>query len=138
MLVIDGTNLILGRAGSFIAKQILNGLEVHVINAEKFIMTGDPAVVTNRYLLRRRAKHKGTPEFSPVWSKNPNMLVRRILRGMLPWKTTRGKDAYRRLKVYIGNPKNLTGAQTVETAKFTKPIKHITIHQLCTGIGYAK
>ncbi len=138
MLVIDATNLILGRAGSFIAKEILNGSDVHVINSEKFIITGDPAVVTHRYILRRQAQHKGTPEFSPVWPKIPNMLVRRIIRGMLPWKTSRGKDAYRRLKVYTGNPKNLTGAKTIETAKFVKPIRHITMLQLCRSIGYAK
>lgn len=138
MIVIDATNLILGRTATYIAKEVLNGSEVHVINAEKFVITGDPAVVTERYLLRRRAQHKGTPEHSPVWPKIPNMLVRRIIRGMLPWKTSRGKSAYRLLKVYTGNPKNLSNAKTYDTARFSKPIRHITVYQLCKNLGYAR
>jgi len=136
MQVIDGTNMVFGRLASQIAKKVLLGEEVHLINAEKIVIRGDPKQIRERYLEKRGLKNKGTPERSPVWPKVPHMLVKRMIRGMLPRKTTRGLAALRRLIVYTGNPKNLKTSLAVEGADFDGVSSHITIHELCRNIGY--
>lgn len=136
MLVVDGTNMIFGRLASQIAKKLIGGEEVHLINAEKMVIRGNPAQIAGRYLTKRGIKHKGTPERSPVWSRVPHMLVKRMIRGMLPRKTTRGKDALGRLRVYTGNPKRMHESIKFEGAAFDGVSKHITVHALCRRIGY--
>ena len=136
MLVIDGTNLILGRAASQIAKKLLQGEQVHLVNAENIIIVGTPKQIIEKYTQRRRIQHKGTPEHSPSWPKVPNLLVRRIVRGMLPWKKSTGKQAYKKLFVYTGNPKKLD-AKKLENAIFRSTTKFVTILELCKSIGYS-
>lgn len=57
------------------------------------------------------------------------------MRGMLPWKKARGKEAYKRIMCYAGVPKELEGVkkEVIEEAKATKlPIlKYVTIGELC-------
>ncbi len=136
MQVIDGTGLVVGRASSQIAKMLLKGEEIHLINAEQMVIAGNPIFIVDRYKIRRRLQNKGTPEFSPVWPKLPHMLVRRIIRGMLPWKKASGRLAYKKLRVYVKNPKNLQDAKTVDIAKFNKASRCITMGELCKHLGF--
>jgi large subunit ribosomal protein L13 len=136
MLVIDGTNMVFGRLASQVAKKLMLGEEVHLVNAEKMIIRGNPVEITGRYRIKRTLKNKGTPEHSPVWSKVPHMLVKKMIRGMLPRKTLRGIEALHRLRVYTGNPKNLKENLKVENATFDGISKHVTIHEICRSIGY--
>ncbi|MEW6035646.1 MAG: 50S ribosomal protein L13 [Candidatus Micrarchaeota archaeon] len=136
MQVVDGTNMVFGRLASQVAKRLMQGEEVHLINAEKLVIVGNPKQVSARYLTKRGIKHKGTPERSPVWPRIPHMLVKRMIRGMLPRESSRGRDALKRLRVYTGNPKKLEGSLKLEKAGFDGVSKHITIHELCKSIGF--
>ncbi len=135
--VVDGSDMIFGRLATKLAKKLLSGEEVHLINAEKIIIKGNPEVISKRYATKRGIKHKGTPERSPVWSKVPHMLVKRMIRGMIPKENTRGKEALKRLLVYTGNPKNLQMNLDTNEAKFDGRTRFITIHQLCKKLGYS-
>ncbi len=134
MTVIDGTDVVFGRMASTIAKRAIRGEEVHLINAERIILNGNPAQVIDRYLKRRRTKNKADPERSPKWPKVPHFLVKRMIRGMLPWRTARGKEAYRRIYVYTGNPKELK-ADEFATKKHDGISPHITVERLCKMLG---
>jgi len=136
MLIIDGTNMVFGRLASQIAKKLLTGEEVHLINAEKLVIRGNPKQISDRYLVKRGIRNKGTPERSPTWPKVPHLLVKRMIRGMLPRKSSRGKAALGRLRVYTGNPKNFKEGPRLEGAEFDGVSKHITVHDLCRTIGY--
>jgi len=137
MTVIDGNSMIFGRLASQIAKRLLLGEEVHLINAEKLVIVGNPKQIVQRYLTKRGIKHKGRPEKSPVWPKVPHMLVKRMVRGMLPRQTVRGRAALKKLKVYAGNPKNLSDDTKCGGASFDGISKHITIQDLCKNLGYS-
>jgi large subunit ribosomal protein L13 len=136
-MIVDGNNMIFGRFASQVAKKLLSGEEVHVINAEKIVIVGNPKQISGRYLVKRGIKHKGTPERSPVWPRIPHMLVKRMIRGMLPRETSRGKAALKKLRVYTGNPKNLAASGKMENAEYDGVSKHITIQDLCRSIGYS-
>lgn len=137
MVAIDGNNHILGRLSSHIAKRLLNGEEVYLANCESILIVGNPASILENYRVRRKLQHKGTPEFSPKWPKVPSLLVKRIIRGMVPWERTRGKEAMKRLTVVMGNPKNMELTK-VDVAKFNTDSKFITIGKLCKELGYSR
>ncbi len=136
-MIVDGTDMIFGRLASQIAKKLMRGEEVHLINAEKLVIVGNPQQIRQRYLTKRGLRNKGTPERSPVWSKVPHLLVKRMIRGMLPRESSRGKDALKRLRVYSVNPEKLEGAAKMEGADYDGVSKHVTIHELCKSIGYS-
>lgn len=136
MHVIDGTNLVFGRAASRIAKSILQGEEVKLINAERMIISGTRNVIAERYRTKRRLQNKANPENSPKWPKVPHLLVKRMLRGMLPWKSKRGKEAHKRLRVYTGNPEGLKPSTELKECLFKGLSKHVTVLELCKQIGY--
>ncbi len=137
MVVIDGKGMIFGRLASRVAKAVLTGEEVQLINAEQMLLSGNPKAITAKFRARRAAQHKGTPEHSPKWPKVPHMLVKRMIRGMLPWKSTRGRDAYKRLLVYTGNPKNLSPGAGAKVPELKVGIRRMTIGDLCKMIGYS-
>lgn len=137
MQVINGEDMIFGRLASQIAKRLIRGEEIHLINAEKLIIIGNQKQITQRYLTKRGLRNKGTPERSPVWSKVPHLLVKRMIRGMLPMKSSRGKVALGRLRVHTGNPKKLDANTKIENATYDGMSKHVTIYEICKSIGYS-
>lgn len=136
MQIIDGTNLVFGRAASRIAKTLLQGGEVKLINAERMILSGSRRVIVERYRTKRRLQNKANPEKSPKWPKVPHLLVKRMLRGMLPWKSKRGRDAHKRLRVYTGNPESLKPSSELKSCSFRGLSKNITVLELCEQLGY--
>ena len=130
MAAIDGTGLIFGRLATHIAKRLINGEDIALINAEKIVMTGRPEVTIEKFKKRRGARNKATPEHSPSWSKLPHLLVKKMIRGMLPRRTSRGSQALKRLMVYTGNPKNLN-AVSIPDIECDKSKPFIVIEYLC-------
>lgn len=108
MTVIDGNNLILGRLASDVAKRLLNGEVINIVNAEKTIVSGRKVATFDRY---NRYVHRGR-DFGPYFPKRPDQIVKRTVRGMIPYKRERGKEAFKNLKVYIGVPRELSGQET--------------------------
>jgi large subunit ribosomal protein L13 len=137
MTVVDGTDMVFGRLASRIAKRLMLGEEVHLINAEKLVIVGKPSDITGKYAVRKSIKHKGKPEKSPKWPRLPHLLVKRMIRGMLPRESSRGRDALSRLRVYKGNPKNMKVDMKVDDAGFDGISKHVTIDELCRSLGYS-
>lgn len=137
MVVIDGNGMVFGRLASQIAKTILKGEEVHLLNSEQMLISGTPSVLTEKMLMKRRLQNKGDPEKSPKWSKVPHMLVKRMIRGMLPYKSSRGREAYKRLMVYTGNPKNLASEERFEKKGVKKGMRSMKILDLCKMMGYS-
>jgi len=107
-LYIDGTNQILGRLASFVAKKLLEGYKVYVVNTEKIVISGDRNRVIDGYKLLFNVKTHYNPEKSGIRRpRMPHMIFKRTVRGMLPMDKPRGREAYKRLKAYIGIPSEL-------------------------------
>ena len=131
-IIIDGKNMILGRAATQIAKQLIDGSSVHVINAEQMIITGDPMSIKEKYLERRR---RGSPQHGPFFPIRPDLLVRRTVRGMLPYKTNKGRQAFKNLRTYIGNPNNAS-AGIDEKKIISLRTKYMTVGKLSEALGW--
>ncbi len=110
MIIIDADGLILGRISSVIAKKLLNGDEVVILNAEKALVTGKKRMVFEQYKNMRELTH---PRKGPYYPRQPDRILKRTIRGMIPYQTPRGRAAIKNLKVYIGIPKEFEGKKTV-------------------------
>ena len=130
MIVIDGKNAILGRLASHAAKQLLNGVDVSIVNAEKIIITGNPKSIKEKYHVKRM---RGSAHHGPFFPKHPDLIVRRTIRSMLPYKTNRGRNAFKRLRVCIGMPEG-----TGEVQKMEASIKsnYITVGKVAEALGW--
>ena len=134
--IINADGLIIGRMASIVAKRLLSGEEVIIVNAEKAVLSG-----------KRKSKVKkakeflevGYPEKGPFHYRRPDRIVRRTVRGMLPYKQPKGKQAYKRLKVFIGIPTELKDQKTetlahAQASKLTCP--YFTVGEFAKEIGW--
>ncbi|NOZ76980.1 MAG: 50S ribosomal protein L13 [Euryarchaeota archaeon] len=140
MKVIDATDLILGRMASSIAADLMRGEKVAVVNAEECIITGRKRDIINRYKERRQRKSLVNPaRHGPFFPRRPEGIIRRAVRGMVPYKKANGKKAYKNLRVYLGVPEELAGAEklTVEGAHLSKlkVPKYIKLKDLSRELG---
>jgi large subunit ribosomal protein L13 len=108
MTVIDAKGLIMGRLASVVAKRLLAGEEIAIVNADKVIISGSKVTTFNDY---KSIREMGTREFGPYFPKRPERIFKRAVRGMLPYKRARGKDAMSRIRVYVGIPSEFKSAE---------------------------
>ncbi len=121
MAVIDATGHVVGRLASVVAKRLLNGEGIVVLNAEKAIVTGRRKVVFEEYYARH---HRGSTTsrmrgIGPKYPRRPDMILRRTISRMMPHQQARGRDALKRLRVYIDVPDEYK-SQTFETLAAAK------------------
>ena|SRR5437667_4427726 len=138
MLFYDAENQILGRFSTVIAKKLLGGEKIIVVNSEKAVISGNPRFAIEKYLHRLA---RGDPIHGPFFPKMPDQILRRTVRGMLPWDRSRGRSAYRNLKVYIGTPSELKDKkfEKVKDAHSDRlRIHYITLEQLSLALGAKK
>ena len=134
--IIDGRNAVLGRLGSLVAQRIMDGEEIVVVNAESIVVTGERDMIFADYKARvdrgDTTKRKG-----PFYPRRADLLFKRSVRGMIPWTTTSGREAYRRLHVYVGTPKQFADAETVKIEDAMKKIngKYTTLGAISKFLG---
>ena len=136
--ILDASNLILGRMASYVAKQALEGKKMIVLNSEHAVISGTKARVVARAKLKLKTRTLGNQEKAPTHPRRPDNYVRRVIRGMLPWKKPHGKEAFHRVTVYIGVPKEFEGKthNTILDANVSKlRVPYITVSQLAEEIG---
>lgn len=129
-LIIDATDIVLGRLASHVAallrgkhKAIFSnhmdtGDFVIVINAEKIALTGSKLAQKKAY------RHSGYPggltatTYAELLDKHPTRAVEKAIRGMLP-KNSIGRAQLTKLKVYAGS-EHPHAAQTPTTYTLTQ------------------
>lgn len=135
-MVIDASEAILGRLASIVAKRLLSGERIVIVNAEKAVLSG------KRLSLLREMKEflqVGHPGKGPHHPRRPDRILRRTIRGMLPRRKPKGIEAYRRLRVYLGVPKEYEGVkfEVIPEAKVDKlRCPYVTLGELAKGIGW--
>ncbi|WP_297490964.1 50S ribosomal protein L13 [Thermococcus sp.] len=139
MRVINAEGLILGRLASKVAKMLLEGEEVVIVNADKAVITGNREDVFAKYKRRTTLRTRTNPRRGPFYPKRSDEIVRRTIRGMLPWKTDKGRKAFGRLRVYAGVPKefegkNLESISEAHMSRLATP-KYVTVGEVAKFLG---
>merc|ERR1740130_695553 len=103
-IVIDGRGHLVGRLASKVAKEILRGQRVVVVRCELMNMSGS---LFRKKLEWEEFLHKANntnPRRQFKHYRSPSRMFWRIVRGMLPHKTPKGKAALQHIKVFEGIP----------------------------------
>ena len=134
MIVYDAEKHVAGRLATAIAHQLLKGETVVIVNAEKAIITGDRDNVFEIYKAKRDRSYDHAGPFFP---RRADLMLKRTVRGMLPYDRPNGKAAYHRLKVYVGVPPEFAESkkEKVESAMKLNTSKFITIGEIATFLG---
>ncbi|MCL2114758.1 MAG: 50S ribosomal protein L13 [Methanobrevibacter sp.] len=112
-MIIDGEGHILGRLASLISKKLLEGEDIVVLNSEKIVITGSKEWAYAKYKQRvDRASISNPRDLGPKYPRKPDDIFRRTVRGMLPYKKSKGRVAFKGLKAYMGVPKEFKESQT--------------------------
>ncbi len=134
--LVNAEGLIVGRMCSKVAKRLLNGEEVIILNAEKAVFSGKrKSKVAEAHLFLE----VGAPMRGPFHYRRPDRFLRKTVRGMLPFKQPKGKNAYKRLKVFMGLPLELKDKQMITFAEASSAdLKgpHFTLGEMATEIGW--
>ena len=141
-IVVDATNLIAGRLSSNVAKLLIKGNRVSVINCEKTMMSGTRSNQIKEYREFLEINSIINPKHGPVHYRRPDTIIAKMIRGMLPYdRKPSGKESHQRLRTYIGSPKELKSFEKIqfEKAKIRKSAsKYTTIAELCRVIGWTE
>jgi len=135
-IVIDASGLILGRMASVVAKRLLLGESIVIVNAEK-------ATISGRRLSRVREARAfldvGHLRKGPFHPRRPDRIVRRTVRGMLPHRLPKGQVALKRLRVFLGVPLEFKDVpfQTISEADVNRlKCPYVTVGEFAKEIGY--
>ena len=134
--IVNAEGLILGRMASNIAKLLLNGNRVVILNAEKVIISGNKR---SKVADAKEFLEVGSPKRGPFHYRRPDKILRKTVRGMLPIRQPKGKMAYKKLKVFLGIPKEFEEKQmiTLKDAKASKlTCSYFTLGELAKEIGW--
>lgn len=134
MKIINGDNLVYGRLSAHIAKLLLNGEEIVVVNADKVAVTGSREFVLSKFKERRNI---GSVRKGPYYPRTSNQILRRSIGDMLPKKKARGSDALKRCRVFTGIPTEFKALdmETVDTAKNDRVSRFLTLNEIAKNLG---
>ena len=141
-IVVDVTNHIAGRLSSHVAKLLLKGNRVSLVNCEKIMISGTRSNIIKEYREFLEINSIINPKHGPVHYRRPDTIIAKMIRGMLPYeKKPSGIEAYKRLRSYIGSPKELKSFEKIqfEKAKIKKSASnYTTMGELCRVIGWTE
>ena len=136
-IIINAEDTITGRLASLVAKRLLSGEQIIIVNAEKALISGNPGSIAKKYLTRYHIRTKSNPLKGPFFPRKPDQILKRTIRGMLPFKKSRGKEAYKRLKVYNSLPSLFEGQELEilgDTLRNNPKSSYISLGELNTKI----
>lgn len=133
---VNAEGQIVGRMCSKVAKLLLNGEKVIILNAEKAVFSGKKK---SKIAEAHKFLEVGAPKRGPFHYRRPDRFLRKIVRGMVPFKQPKGKNAYKRLKVFMGVPlefkdKKMMTFEDAQSSDLKGP--HFTLGEMAKEIGW--
>jgi large subunit ribosomal protein L13 len=136
LTIVDAKGLVLGRMASEVAKRLLNGEKIAIVNAKEAIISGKRlSIVRDKEEYLQIGHHRK----GPLHPRTPEGIVKKVVRGMLPRKKPRGMEALKRLKVYTGMPEGLKDAAKITlSAADASNLRgsYIRVSDLARNIGW--
>ncbi|MDE1853022.1 MAG: 50S ribosomal protein L13 [Thaumarchaeota archaeon] len=136
---VDATNQIAGRLSSKVAKLLITGKRVIVLNAEKALVSGSRTSVVTQWKEKLEISSRVNPIYGPIHPRRPDNILRRMIRGMVPRRKAKGPLAMKRLRVYIGVPAEFEASKLTkfEDTGASRPIPiYVTMGDLSKSLGW--
>ena len=114
----------------------MNGEKIIIVNAEKAVISGKKK---SKVAEAKKFLEVGSPMKGPFHYRRPDRILRKTVRGMLPFKKPKGKNALKKLKVFISVPEDLKDQQMItlkeaQAAKLKGP--YFPLSDLAKEIGW--
>jgi len=141
-IVIDARGHLLGRLAAIVAKTTLQGQRVVVVRCEGINISGNFYRNKLKYLDFLRKRMNTNPVRGPYHFRAPSKIFWRTVRGMLPHKLNRGKEALERLKVFEGIPppydkqKRLVVPSALRVLRLKPRRKYCALNRLSHEVGW--
>ena len=103
-IVIDARSHLMGRLATVVAKAVLQGQKVVVVRCENINISGSFYRNKLKYLEFLKKRCNIQPSRGAFHFRAPSKIFARVVRGMVPHKTKRGKESLERLKCFEGVP----------------------------------
>ena len=133
-VIVDARDCIMGRVASQVAERAMDGETIAVVNAERAVVTGREGDIKDKYQKRRNlGSDKG-----PAYPKRPDGIFKRAIRGMVPYKEKKGREAFENIRVYVGNPYDEGAeAEVLEGTSLDRlsNIKFVELDELAASLG---
>lgn len=141
-IVIDASDHVAGRLSSVVAKMLLQGNRVSIVNCERIMISGSRSNIIGEYRKFLKINSIINPKHGPVHYRRPDTVITKMIRGMLPFeKKPSGKTAHKRLRAYVGSPKDLKPFRKtrLEGAMIRRPAStYTTMGELCRVVGWTE
>ena len=119
MKIIDGKGVVLGRLSSYVAKEVLKGEEIVIVNCGEIIITGNKKSIEKNF--EKKRGRIGSSQKGPKHHKTSEKIVKRAIRGMLPdHRKGKGRECYKKIKCYEEVPKEFQGEKMIQFKKINK------------------
>jgi len=139
VVVVNGEEHIAGRLASLLAKKLLEGERVVVVNTEKILISGDIDSIRRELEAKLEITSLTNPKHTPMHHRTPDRIFTRIVRGMVPRRKAKGRFALKRLRTYIGVPEEYKQAEKAvfKEAMITKPAAYyVNLGEVARLIGW--
>ena len=138
-VIIDATGHILGRLASRVAKMLLEGKKVYVVNVENCFISGNRRSIIEEWKAYYEVKSRVHPRHTPRHYKRPDRIFRRVVWDMLPRDKPKGREALKRLRAYHGTPEMFKGKEMEKVkealAKKPRPF-YTTLGEVAKELGW--
>merc|ERR1719283_794596 len=141
-VLIDARGHLLGRLAALVAKTLLQGQRVVVVRCEGINISGNFYRNKLKYLSYLKKRCNVNPGRGPFHFRAPSKQFWRVVRGMLPHKTARGREALDRLKVFEGIPppydkkKRMVVPSALKVLRLNPTRKFCTLDRLAHEVGW--
>lgn len=135
-MIIDATNLILGRMASLAAQKAMLGETINIINCGEAIISGRKEATLRDWIHKVQM---GSSTRGPFFFRTPSLFVKRTVRGMIKYNSYHGKKAFKRIRCYQGIPEHLAGKEAIrpEACDMARLATHrfMKVKDVCKEIG---
>ena len=139
MIYVDASGQIAGRLCSKVAKLLLTGNSVVIVNADKALFSGSRYGVMGAFFERLKIASVVHPKHGPFHPRTPSGILTRMVRGMIPRTKSSGATAMKRLRVYEARPSQYISSKltSFDEAKATKPLAYyVPLGEVAARIGW--
>ena len=116
-IVVDATDHVAGRLSSQVAKLLIKGNRVSVVNCDKIMISGTRSNIISEYREFLEINSINHWKHGPKHPRRPDTIMKKMIRGMLPKEKPSGKEAHKRLRTYIGSPKEVKSLKEIKFEK---------------------
>merc|ERR1712055_330191 len=130
-LLIDAAGHLKGRLGAFVAKLLLQGQVVKILRCEQIMLSGPFYRNKAIFLSYLRKRCNVNPRRGPFHFRAPSKIFYKCVRGMLPIKTNRGREALKRLSCFEGIPQKYNNRRPKIVPEVMRAVRSDPANKFC-------